>query len=84
MAPVANTEGGPPPPDGGWGWLVVLASFILQALTIGITYTFGVLFVALLDEFGESEATTSWIGSIQPALLYFTGKLSMLRTIHYL
>lgn len=60
-------------PDGGWGWLVVAASFTLQALTIGITYTFGVLFVDLLDYFKESESTTAWIGSIQPALLYFTG-----------
>ena len=60
-------------PDGGWGWLVVFASFLLQVLTIGITYTFGVIFVDLLDYFKESQSSTAWIGSIQPALLYFTG-----------
>ena len=61
-------------PDGGWGWAVCFASFLLQLLTIGITYTFGILFVDLLEYFGESEATTAWIGSIQPCLLYFTGE----------
>lgn len=66
----------PNAPDGGWGWVVVASSFILQGLTIGITYTFGVIFVDLLEYFGESQSTTAWIGSIQPALLYFTGILS--------
>ena len=23
------------PPDGGWGWVIVFASFTIQALTIG-------------------------------------------------
>ena len=62
-----------PAPDGGWGWFIVLSSFLLQALTIGITYTFGVIFVKFMDVFGADEATTSWIGSIQPCLLYLTG-----------
>lgn len=64
-----------PAPDGGWGWFIVLSSFLLQALTIGITYTFGVIFVKFMDVFGADEATTSWIGSIQPCLLYLTGKV---------
>lgn len=75
MAPAKRQESAySPPPDGGYGWLVVLGSFLLQALTIGITYTFGVLFVDLLEAFDAGESTTSWIGSIQPALLYFTGQ----------
>lgn len=68
----------PNAPDGGWGWFVVMASFTLQALTIGITYTFGVIFVDLLDYFKEGQSTTAWIGSIQPCLLYLTGKIHML------
>lgn len=67
----------PNAPDGGWGWMVVIASFVLQALTIGITYTFGVLFVDLLEYFQEGQSTTAWIGSIQPCLLYFTGQWSL-------
>ena len=73
MAPAGGRDG-PPPPDGGWGWFIVLSSFTLQALTIGITYTFGVIFVKFMDVFEVDEATTAWIGSIQPCLLYLTGK----------
>lgn len=71
------------PPDGGYGWVVVFASFMLQALTIGITYTFGVMFVDLLEAFGAGESTTSWIGSIQPALLYFTGQFMCCRRCYH-
>ncbi|ELT98491.1 hypothetical protein CAPTEDRAFT_205609 [Capitella teleta] len=63
-------------PDGGYGWVVVFASFLLQTLTKGITYTFGVVFVDMLAVFGSSASTTAWIGSIQAALLNFTGILS--------
>ena len=62
-------------PDGGWGWVVVLSSFTLQALTIGITYTFGIMYVELLNNFQASRSDTAWIGSIQPCLLYFTGRV---------
>ncbi|KAI0237018.1 Monocarboxylate transporter 12 [Lamellibrachia satsuma] len=72
MAPGLRTAD-PRAPDGGWGWWVVFASFVQQALSIGVTYTFGVLLVDLLRYFDEKESTTAWIGSIQPCLLYFTG-----------
>ena len=68
-----SSSGDPVPPDGGWGYVVALTSFILQGLTSGMIYIFGILLVALLEEFGETEATTSIIGSIQPALITFTG-----------
>ena len=60
--------------DGYWGWIVVVGCFFAQALTIGSTYTFGIVFVEFLEEFGHSRAVTSWIGSIQTALLYMTGR----------
>lgn len=60
-------------PDGGWGWIVVISSFYFQALTIGITYTFGIKLVALKETFPVSESIIAWIGSIQPCLLYLTG-----------
>jgi len=63
-------------PDGGWGWVVVFGAFVLQALTVGSAFTFGVLYVELLDVFGQPEGVTAWIGSIQTSLLYLTGSLS--------
>ncbi|XP_070533822.1 monocarboxylate transporter 12-like isoform X2 [Ptychodera flava] len=52
------------PPDGGWGWLIVLATFTIFTIAGGNVYSIGVLFVAFLDAFGRSKADTSWIGSI--------------------
>ncbi|XP_070534498.1 monocarboxylate transporter 12-B-like [Ptychodera flava] len=52
------------PPDGGWGWVVVLASFIGFVITAGNVHAFSVMYVALLDAFGESKAVTAWVGGI--------------------
>ncbi|CAH1781646.1 unnamed protein product [Owenia fusiformis] len=62
-----------PPPDGGYGWVVVFASFMIQLLSIGTTYSFGVLYVDFLDFFKTRRSDTAWIGSLQPCLLYLTG-----------
>ena len=31
----------------------------------GTLFSFGVLLLYLLDDFGEAKATTSWVGSVQ-------------------
>ena len=33
----------PAPPDGGWGWVIVAASFTCNLILDGIAYSFGVL-----------------------------------------
>ena len=43
------------PPDGGWGWVVVAASFLVNMIADGVTFSFGVLFVELQSEFAESK-----------------------------
>ena len=35
------------PPDGGWGWLVVAAGFMVCFNCLGLQYIFGILFNAL-------------------------------------
>lgn len=50
--------------DGGWGWMVVLASFVAHMIADGCGFSFGVLFSELLEVFGESKSTTAWIGSL--------------------
>ncbi|XP_070533477.1 monocarboxylate transporter 13-like isoform X2 [Ptychodera flava] len=51
-------------PDGGWGWFIVIATFISTFLSSGNFYSFGVLYVAFLDAFGGTKSETAWIGSI--------------------
>ncbi|XP_077998162.1 monocarboxylate transporter 13-like [Glandiceps talaboti] len=65
------------PPDGGWGWVVVFAAFLTVALTFGSLNSFGVLYVAFLDAFGESKSKTAWIGSIFIAVLDSTSLLGV-------
>lgn len=61
MIPLADI---PPPPDGGWGWVVVFAGFMCNLIYDGIIYTFGVVLEPLVVSFDSNKGTISWVGSI--------------------
>lgn len=63
-----------PPPDGGWGWAVMVASFFAHFMTHGIIYSFGVLFVALEEKFPTDKAKIALIPSILAGFVYLIGK----------
>lgn len=44
--------------DTGYAWLVCGAAFCNLFITLGLHYSCGVIFVTLLDTFGESKADT--------------------------
>jgi len=54
----------PTPPNGGWGWAVVAASFFSNFIVDGVLYTFGILLVELLDTFKASRTQTALVGSL--------------------
>ena len=62
------------PPDGGYGWVIVTSSFLLQAIGGGVSFSFGVFFVELLPEFDQGKGATAWIGSINTGLLFGAGR----------
>ena len=68
------------PPDGGWGWVVVAGSFVCQLLADGCAFSFGVIFVELLDYFGESKGKTAWVGSLFVAVPLICGPLASVFT----
>lgn len=61
--------------DGGWGWCVVFASFLISMIGDGICFSFGLLYTEFLNEFGESKSVTSWIGSLFMAVPLLTGPI---------
>lgn len=44
--------------DGGWAWIVCAASFVIQFIVFGTIQSYGIIFVALLDEFKSGEYET--------------------------
>jgi len=66
----------PTPPDGGWGWMVVLGSFMIHVFADGFTYTFGIFYVHLLSHFQVSKAAASWILSILVGVTLGSGPIS--------
>lgn len=71
------------PPDGGWGWVVVFASFIVNLIADGITFSFGVIFVEFLNYFGEGKGKTAWIGSLFMAMPLLSGPIASFLTDRY-
>ena len=64
----------PLPPDGGWGWMVVLASLMCNIIVDGVCFSFGICYVEFLDDFGESKAKTAFVGSLVPGMYLGAGK----------
>ncbi len=73
----------PDPPDGGWGWLVVFASFMIHLIADGCAFSFGVMYVELLDYFKESKGKTAWVGSLFVSVPLITGPIASALTNRY-
>ncbi|GAB0097411.1 MFS domain-containing protein [Sergentomyia squamirostris] len=70
-------------PDGGWGWVVVAAAFMVNLIADGITFSFGVIFVEFLAYFREGKAKTAWIGSLFMAMPLLSGPIASFLTDRY-
>lgn len=62
-------------PDGGWGWIVAVAFFLVEMFTYGVIKSFGIFLKDLMSDFGESNSRVSWIISICVFVMTFTGKV---------
>ncbi|XP_064418413.1 monocarboxylate transporter 14 isoform X2 [Latimeria chalumnae] len=59
--------------DGGWAWMIVLASFIIHILVMGSQMALGILYVEWLEEFDQSRGLTAWIGSLTMGITLIVG-----------
>ncbi|XP_076466855.1 monocarboxylate transporter 10-like [Babylonia areolata] len=59
-------------PEGGWGWVVCFTSMCSNGTVFGSINTFGILFVAMLDQFGGDDIgfKISWVGSVCTGLTF--------------
>lgn len=55
VVPGPAPAGGSVPPEGGWGWVVMLAAMWCNGAVFGIQNSCGVLFVSMLDSFGDRD-----------------------------
>lgn len=61
-------------PDGGWGWVIVAASFVSLTIQGGTTVSSTpVLYAELIETFGISTATVGWLGSAFSLTICLTG-----------
>ncbi|XP_041671499.1 monocarboxylate transporter 7-like [Cheilinus undulatus] len=70
----------PEAPDGGWGWVVAVAFFLVEVCTYGIIKSFGIFLQDLMEEFGETNNRVSWIVSICVFVMTFNAPLSAVMT----
>uniref|UniRef100_A0A8D0H3U7 Solute carrier family 16 member 8 n=1 Tax=Sphenodon punctatus TaxID=8508 RepID=A0A8D0H3U7_SPHPU len=63
------------PPDGGWGWVVLLGCFVITGFSYAFPKAVSVYFKELMKDFHVGYSDTAWISSIMLAMLYGTGPL---------
>ncbi|XP_026474781.1 monocarboxylate transporter 14-like [Ctenocephalides felis] len=73
----------PPPPDGGYGWVVVFASFMCNMIVDGIAYTFGVFLGEFVLYFGEGKGKVAWVGSLLSGMYLSAGPVVSALTNKY-
>ncbi|XP_074166192.1 monocarboxylate transporter 10 [Sminthopsis crassicaudata] len=66
----------PEPPEGGWGWVVMLAAMWCNGSVFGIQNACGVLFVSMLETFNSKDDKamvfkTAWVSSLSMGMIFF-------------
>ncbi|KAM4663957.1 monocarboxylate transporter 8 [Discoglossus pictus] len=62
------------PPEGGYGWVVVLAATWCSGSIFGIQNSFGILYVMLQEEMQgakDMDFRTAWVGSLAMGMIFF-------------
>ncbi|XP_062030958.1 monocarboxylate transporter 11 [Lepus europaeus] len=56
------------PPDGGWGWVVAAAAFLVNGLSYGLLRSLGLALPALAEHFDRSAQDTAWVSALALAV----------------
>ncbi|XP_022235147.1 monocarboxylate transporter 5-like isoform X2 [Limulus polyphemus] len=63
------------PPDGGWGWMVMLGIVLNNVFIMGQVKSSGVYLTMLMDEYKANPSRVSWVTSLQYTLINVLGPL---------
>ncbi|KAL3982668.1 Major Facilitator Superfamily protein [Acanthocheilonema viteae] len=72
----ASSEEEPVAPDGGYGWVIVLASFLIHFICDGISFSFGIMFSEIQEYFNVSKTMSGIVGSIFLSMPLLSGPLA--------
>lgn len=61
------------PPDGGWGWVVMFASFCCNVIVDGIVFSAGSFQKPIAEEFGASKASVALVSSLLSGFYLLAG-----------
>ncbi|XP_032405878.1 LOW QUALITY PROTEIN: monocarboxylate transporter 1-like [Xiphophorus hellerii] len=71
------------PPEGGWGWMVVIGAFISIGFSYATAKSITVFFKEIEVIFNVSSSQVSWISSIMLAVTYGGGPISSILVNKY-
>ena len=63
----------PLPLDGGYGWVIVFASFMNHVIVDGFAFTFGVFMDDFTEYFRAGKAKTAMVGSLMAGCYLLSG-----------
>uniref|UniRef100_U3K7Q8 Major facilitator superfamily (MFS) profile domain-containing protein n=1 Tax=Ficedula albicollis TaxID=59894 RepID=U3K7Q8_FICAL len=71
------------PPDGGYGWVVVVSAFMVMGFTVAVLKTFGLFFVEIQQHFDELASSTSWITSVTIVVFHLGAPVASSLCVQY-
>ncbi|XP_017550968.1 monocarboxylate transporter 13 [Pygocentrus nattereri] len=71
------------PPDGGYGWVVVISAFFSMGLTTGILRNFGLFFLDIQNYYGVLTGTLSWVTSTSIAMFHLGAPLAGALSVYF-
>uniref|UniRef100_A0A3P9M458 Major facilitator superfamily (MFS) profile domain-containing protein n=1 Tax=Oryzias latipes TaxID=8090 RepID=A0A3P9M458_ORYLA len=76
MSPAATDASESKPPDGGWGWMVVVGAHISIGFAYSTPKALSIFFKEIQEDLGASYSEIAWISSIMLAVMYAGGPVS--------
>ncbi|KAJ8912079.1 hypothetical protein NQ315_000585 [Exocentrus adspersus] len=61
------------PPDGGWGWVIVAASFMCNMIVDGIIFSFGTFLDDIAKDFSVTKTEVTLVGSLMSGFYLIAG-----------